>query len=69
MGIDFNNVWRKSHNRYITKEKNSIGFNECKKSAKEGGKTANEAKKSIEKRLRRTIISNKNFLIKNKKNN
>ena len=46
----------------ITKEKGSQGFKECKDSAKEGGEAANEARKSVEKRIGKSIISEKNFL-------
>ncbi|MBU4242333.1 MAG: Bro-N domain-containing protein [Nanoarchaeota archaeon] len=48
----------------ITKETNSQGFEKCKDSAKEGGQAANEARKSIEKRLGKSIISKENFLPK-----
>ncbi|MBU4456196.1 MAG: phage antirepressor protein, partial [Nanoarchaeota archaeon] len=50
----------------ITKETNSQGFEKCKDSAKEGGQAANEARKSIEKRLGKSIISKENFLPKQK---
>ena len=46
----------------ITKETNSQGFDECKDSAKEGGQAANEARKSIENRLGKSVISEENFL-------
>jgi hypothetical protein len=48
----------------ITREINSQGFNECKTSAKEGGQAANEARKSIEKRLGKSVISKESFLPK-----
>ncbi len=48
----------------ITKETDSQGFKECKSSAKEGGKVAKEARKSVEKRLGKTIVSKDNFLQK-----
>ncbi|NQU79661.1 Bro-N domain-containing protein [Candidatus Woesearchaeota archaeon] len=51
----------------ITKETNSQGFCECKNSAKEGGQAANEARKSVEKRLGKSVISEKNFLPEQKK--
>ncbi|MBT4352236.1 Bro-N domain-containing protein [archaeon] len=52
----------------ITKERNSQGFDECKDSAKEGGEAANDARKSVEKRLGRSTISKKNiFLTKTKR--
>jgi len=50
----------------ITKETNSQDFEECKISAKEGGQAANEARKSIEKRLGKSVISEDNFLPKKK---
>jgi hypothetical protein len=50
----------------ITKEKDSQGFDECKDSAKDGGQAANEARKSIEKRLGKSVISEENFLLKQK---
>ena len=50
----------------ITKETDSKGLKECKDSAKEGGQAANEAKKSVEKRLGKSIISEENFLPKKK---
>jgi len=46
----------------ITRERNSQEFDECKDSAKEGGTVANEARKSIEKRIGRSVISKDNFL-------
>jgi len=51
----------------ITKETDSQGFDECKTSAKEGGDAANEARKGIEKRLGKSVISNKNYLPEKKK--
>jgi hypothetical protein len=48
----------------ITKETNSKGFEECKDSAKEGGNAASEARKSIEKRLGKSVISKKNYFSK-----
>jgi DNA-damage-inducible protein D len=50
----------------ITKERNSRGFKECKYSANEGGQAANEARESVEKRLGKSIISKKNYLLKQK---
>ncbi len=50
----------------ITKERNSQGLEECKESAHEGGEAAHEARKSVEKRLGRPIISEENFLPKKK---
>lgn len=51
----------------ITKEYNSQGFNECKDSAQEGGKVAGETRKSIEKRLGKSVLSKDNFLPEKKK--
>lgn len=48
----------------ITKDRNSQGFDECKGSAKEGGEAAYDARKSVEKRLGRSIISEENLLPK-----
>lgn len=45
----------------ITKESDSQGFNECKDSAKEGGEVAHETRKSIERRLSKSVISEENF--------
>ncbi len=50
----------------ITKDRNSQGFGECKDSAKEGGEAANDARKSVEKRLGKSTISKENFLPKKK---
>jgi prophage antirepressor-like protein len=50
----------------ITKEDDSQGFNECKDSANKGGKATSEARKSFEKQIGKSIISNKNFLPKRK---
>ena len=46
----------------ITKDDNSQGLTECKGSANKGGKAANEARKSFEKQLGKSIISKGNFL-------
>lgn len=50
----------------ITKERNSNSFKECKKSAKEGGEVAGNARKDVEKRLGKSTISKENFLPKKK---
>ncbi|MCK4996759.1 Bro-N domain-containing protein [Candidatus Pacearchaeota archaeon] len=52
----------------ITKEINSRGFEECQDSAKEGGNAAKEARESVEKRLGKSVISNENYLSKQKEN-
>lgn len=46
----------------ITKNKNSEGFSECEKSAKEGGEVAGNARKDAEKKIGRKITSKKNYL-------
>jgi len=51
----------------ITIEKDSQGFEQCKDTAKEGGTVANETRKSIEKRIGRTVMSEKNYLSKSKR--
>ncbi|MFW6233051.1 MAG: Bro-N domain-containing protein [Nanoarchaeota archaeon] len=51
----------------ITKEKNSQGFKECKKSANKRGNIAKRAREDLEKNLGKTIISKNNFLSKQKK--
>jgi hypothetical protein len=50
----------------ITKDTDSKGFTECKDSARKGGHATNEARKSFEKQLGKSIISKKNFLPKKK---
>jgi len=51
----------------ITIENDSQGFDECNESAKEGGEVANETRKSIEKRIGRTVMSKNNNLDMKKK--
>ena len=51
----------------ITKEEDSKGLKECKKSAKGGGEVALETRVNIEKRLGKSVISEDNFLPKQKK--
>ena len=50
----------------ITKEKNSQGFTECKDSANVGGNIAKRAREDLEKNLKKSIISDTNFLPKKK---
>jgi len=50
----------------ITKVRDSRGFIECKDSAKEGGEVAHDARKSVEKRLGKSLITEKNFLSERK---
>ncbi len=51
----------------ITKERNSQRLNECKDSAEKGGNIAKRARKDLEKNLRRSVISDENYLPKKKK--
>ena len=51
----------------ITKEKNSQGIDECKKSANKGGGIAKRARKDLERSLGRSIILKKNVLPLRKK--
>lgn len=53
----------------ITREREAQGFKMCKSSAKEGGEVAFETRKSVEKRLKKPIITKRNFLSKNKQIN
>lgn len=50
----------------ITKEKNSLGFDECKDSANLGGNIAKRAKEDLEKNLGKSVVSKENFLPKQK---
>ncbi|MBU2638335.1 MAG: Bro-N domain-containing protein [Nanoarchaeota archaeon] len=46
----------------ITEAKNSQGFDECKKSAIEGGKIAGNTRKEIERKTRQPVVSKENYL-------
>ncbi|MCZ7399913.1 MAG: BRO family protein [Candidatus Methanoperedens sp.] len=46
----------------ITKSRDSKGFNECFDSSKEGGKIAGNARKELEKKTGRKVVSSENFL-------
>ena len=46
----------------ITKETNSQGLKECKKSAKDGGNIAKNTRKEVEKKTGKSLISKKNYL-------
>lgn len=46
----------------ITKEDDSFGFNECKDSAKQGGKIAGRTRKDLEKSLGKSLVSKDNYL-------
>jgi DNA-damage-inducible protein D len=50
----------------ITKEENSLGFDECKTSANKGGNVARRAREDLERNLRKPVISEENFLPKKK---
>jgi len=50
----------------IHKVEDSLGVPKLKKDAKRGGKIAGTARKGVEKELKRSIVSKKNFLRKNK---
>jgi len=50
----------------ITKETNSQGYNECKESANKGGNIAKRARQDLEKNLGRSVMSQENFLPKQK---
>ena len=50
----------------ITKEKDSQGFQECKDSANKGGNVAKRAREDLEKNLGKSVISEDNFLPKQK---
>jgi len=51
----------------ITRKEDSQGFDECKSSAKKGGKIAKRTKEDIENSLGESIVSNNNFLPKTEK--
>ena len=51
----------------ITKETDSQGLKECKKSAKEGGTVAGNARKDTENRIKKSVLSKENYLSLNKK--
>ncbi len=46
----------------ITVSKDDQNFNECKKSAKEGGEIAHNTRKELEQKTKKSIISKENFL-------
>ena len=46
----------------ITKAKDSTGFEECKESAHEGGKIAQDTRKQIEEKTGKSIVSKDNFM-------
>ena len=50
----------------ITKERNSQGLEECKESANIGGNIAKRAREDLEKNLGASVVSNENFLPKQK---
>lgn len=50
----------------IHRTEDSKGFNKLKKDSQEGGEIAGVARYKLEKRLKRSIVTGKNFLIKNR---
>ncbi len=46
----------------ITKNNDSQNFEDCKEAAKEGGGVAGKARLDTEEKIRRTIISEENYL-------
>jgi len=50
----------------ITKEEDSVGFDECKNSANKGGNIAKRAREDLENNLGKSIVSDQNFLPKQK---
>ncbi len=50
----------------IHRNENSQGVKKLKEDSKIGGKIAGNARKALEKKLNRSIVSKKNFLPKNK---
>ncbi len=50
----------------ITRETNSEGFDRCKESANKGGNIARRTREDLEKNIGRSVISEKNFLPKQK---
>lgn len=53
----------------IVKTKNPKGFKENKKAAKQGGTVAGNARRELESKTGRRVVSNKNYLPDTKKNN
>lgn len=52
----------------IVKTKNPKGFNENKKAAKQGGAVAGNARRELESKTGKKVVSNGNYLPKKKKN-
>ncbi|MFQ5474977.1 MAG: hypothetical protein ACE5DM_04025 [Candidatus Nanoarchaeia archaeon] len=50
----------------ITKETDSQGIEECKESANKGGSIAKRAREDLEKNIGRSVLSQENFLQKDK---
>lgn len=46
----------------VTRTKDAQGFNQCKDSAKKGGKVAGNARKDAEKTIGKSIVSDENYL-------
>ena len=51
----------------ITKNKEAQGFSDCQDAAKEGGEVAGNARLDAEKKIGKTIVSDKNYLDLKKK--
>ena len=54
------NMLSESVTTEITKNKEAQGFSDCKEAAKEGGEVAGNARLDAEKKIGKTIISDKN---------
>jgi len=52
----------------ITRNKDTQGFDENRKAAKEGGEVAGNARKDAEKRIGKPVTTNENYLTQNEKN-
>ena len=61
------NMLSESVTTEITKNKEAQGFSDCKEAAKEGGEVAGNARLDAEKKIGKTIISDKNYLDLKKK--
>jgi hypothetical protein len=52
----------------IVKTKNPKGFDENKKAAKQGGSVAGNARRELESKTGKKVVSNGNYLLEKKKN-
>ncbi len=48
----------------ITRTSDALGFNKCKKAAKDGGDVAGKARKDLERRSGKKVVSDENYLLK-----